>query len=148
MRTHFDEFVERITERFPVEVERDSIKGWPIPCWVSGESRVVNDVFLVGDAGRLVEKQTGAGIHDAMVTGMLAAQAAIMRLGGESHKTAKKYFDTEVRRLIEPALRINLWVNRHLTSHAGRVNFVANILNVLPSEFQKRFVQLSTGGHT
>lgn len=148
MRAHFGEFVERVAERFPVEVEPDSIKGWPIPCWVSGESRVVNDVYLVGDAGRLVEKQTGAGIHDAMVTGMLAAQAAIMRLDGETPENAKRYFDEKIRVTIELSLRINLWANRHLISHGSRINFVANVLGAMPAELQKRFVQLSTGGHT
>jgi flavin-dependent dehydrogenase len=66
------------------------------------------DVFLAGDAARIVEPFTGEGIYYAMATGELAAETVARILCGENEKDARRDFSARYRSLY----RGRLWINR------------------------------------
>ena len=67
-----------------------------------------DDLFLVGDAARVVEPFTGEGIYYAMATGELAAESVARLIRGESGKRVKSDFEKKYRALY----RGRLWINR------------------------------------
>ncbi len=67
-----------------------------------------SDVFLAGDAARIVEPFTGEGIFYAMATGELAAESVARILQGENEARVKRQFATRYRSLY----RGRLWINR------------------------------------
>ena len=66
------------------------------------------DLFLVGDAARVVEPFTGEGIYYAMATGELAAESVARLIRGESEQRVKRDFEKKYRALY----RGRLWINR------------------------------------
>jgi len=61
-------------------IEPDSLtltSSWQLNLGSHPGSRVFDGALLVGDAGAFVDPLVGAGIHTAMITGVLAAEAAL-----------------------------------------------------------------------
>ena len=79
------EFRETLPAEFELDIDPATVQTWPLPIWVSGETRKINGVLLVGDAGRFINAITGGGIYTAMMTGMLAAQHSLDVLDGTNH---------------------------------------------------------------
>jgi geranylgeranyl reductase family protein len=67
----------RFKDRFaPATEVEGSFRGWQLPCG-SERRRIAGDGWmLVGDAASLIDPFSGEGIHNAMLSGKLAARAA------------------------------------------------------------------------
>jgi flavin-dependent dehydrogenase len=61
------------------EVE-GSFKGWQLPCGSERRTLAGRGWMLIGDAASLIDPFTGEGIHNAMLSGKLAAQQAVIAL--------------------------------------------------------------------
>ena len=66
-----------------------------IPCFNRRNSLVRKNVLLVGDAGRLVDSLSGAGISNALLSGRMAGEVVnqFLKDGGSSFSFLKKYED-------------------------------------------------------
>ncbi|HLY27306.1 MAG TPA: geranylgeranyl reductase family protein [Aggregatilineales bacterium] len=124
LRALMDEFVGILQSEFSFEMEEDTVKSWPIPVWLSTESRVVKGAYLVGDAGRFVDALTGGGIYPAMITGLQAAEAVIKYLEGADAETAQRAYDTAWRGGIARSLRKADLVQRYVGSKPGIFNAI------------------------
>jgi flavin-dependent dehydrogenase len=99
---------------------------------VTRESRVVKGVYLVGDAGRFVDALTGGGIYPAMITGQLAAQAAIRQLAGMPATEAAAYYDAQWQGSIGRSLSRLLLVQRWVGSKPRVFNAIFALANAVP----------------
>jgi len=70
-----------------------------IPTFNRKKSLVKKNVLLVGDAGRLVESLSGAGISNALLSGKIAGEVVsqFVKQGGYSFSTLKRYEDRLLR---------------------------------------------------
>ncbi len=66
------------------------------------------NLFLIGDAARVVEPFTGEGIYYALRSGELAANAAVKTVRGQSRKTPFRDFNREHAAMYHG----RLWINR------------------------------------
>jgi menaquinone-9 beta-reductase len=132
LKVLLNEFMAAVEDVFPVELEQETVKSWPIPCWMTNESRVVNGAFLVGDAGRFVDALTGGGIFSAMVTGHVAAHAAANQLEGKPHAEAALEYDTNWRSGIGVSLRKLLMVQNLIASKPLLFNSVVGLAARVP----------------
>lgn len=91
--------------------------------------RTYDGALLVGDAGGFTDPLTGGGIYGAMVSGKLAAEAALQALAeGETRREALASFETGWRKQLWPAFRLSTWLQRWLASSPRLVDFVVNLL--------------------
>lgn len=127
-----NEFVASMERDLPIEIDTSTLKSWPIPIWVTRESRVVKGVYLVGDAGRFVDALTGGGIYPAMITGQLAAQAAIRQLAGMPATEAAAYYDAQWQGSIGRSLSRLLLVQRWVGSKPRVFNAIFALANAVP----------------
>lgn len=132
LQTLLAQFLDDIRAEFPIELEAGTVKTWPIPCWVTPESRVVKGAYLVGDAGRFADALTAGGIYPAMLTGMLAAQSAVDVLDGMDAREAAYAFDRRCQRKVGRSLRKAVWVQRWVTSQPVVFNNLLNFVSALP----------------
>jgi digeranylgeranylglycerophospholipid reductase len=90
-REFLDEFVK---ERFPHYRILESHMGG-VPCYDRNLSLVKENVLLVGDAGRLVDSLSGAGIANALLSGRIAGEVAgqFLKNGKPAFAGLKKYED-------------------------------------------------------
>jgi geranylgeranyl reductase family protein len=92
------------------EVE-GSFRGWQLPC-ASERRRIAGDGWmLVGDAASLIDPFSGEGIHNAMLSGKLAAETATRALRHETIHTGglmpyERAVWSELGREIETAYRM------------------------------------------
>jgi digeranylgeranylglycerophospholipid reductase len=86
-----DEFVKK---RFPQYRILESHMGG-VPCYDKNLSLVKKNVLLVGDAGRLVDSLSGAGIANALLSGRIAGEVVsrFLKNGKPSFAGLKKYED-------------------------------------------------------
>jgi digeranylgeranylglycerophospholipid reductase len=84
-----DQFVQK---RFSHSKIIESTMGG-VPCFDRKMSLVKKNVLLVGDAGRLVDSLSGAGISNALLSGKMAGEivSQFIKEGGSSHSTLKRY---------------------------------------------------------
>jgi menaquinone-9 beta-reductase len=132
LKTLLSGFIDSLQHDFPLELEPNTTKSWPIPVWTNHASRVIKGVYLVGDAGRFVDALTGGGIYPAMVTGQLAAQAALFELEGLPHSQAAAMYDTRWRGSIGRSLQRLLWVQRWIGSRPAVLNTLVEVALALP----------------
>jgi geranylgeranyl reductase family protein len=111
---------------------KETVKTWPIPVWMTNESRVINGMYLVGDAGRFVDALTGGGIYPAMITGQLAGQAGLKQLDGTSLAEAAHFYDEGWRGGIGRSLSKLLLVQRWIGSKPAVFNGIFRVANALP----------------
>jgi len=66
-----------------------------VPCFNRKMNLVKKNVLLVGDAGRLVDSLSGAGISNALLSGKIAGEVVsqFIKEGGSSHSTLRRYED-------------------------------------------------------
>ena len=64
-----------------------------VPCFNRKKSLVKKNVLLVGDAGRLVDSLSGAGISNALLSGKIAGEVVsqFVKEGGASFPTLRRY---------------------------------------------------------
>jgi geranylgeranyl reductase family protein len=76
LRERLERFLERpeIRERVHGDVVLENIATWQLPYAGTGGRRSFDGALLVGDAGGFVDPLTGEGIHNAVLTGVIAAQ--------------------------------------------------------------------------
>jgi len=87
------EFLDRLVQkRFPHFRVIESTMGG-VPCFGRGKSLVKDNVLLVGDAGRLVDSLSGAGISNALLSGKIAGEVVgeFIREGKSSFSTLRRY---------------------------------------------------------
>lgn len=83
-----------------VELDPDSMAGHRLPLSATPPTLTAGPVLLAGDAAGLVDPVTGEGVHTALLSGMLAGQAAVVH----SQMPARVY-RRMVRRRMGPRLR-------------------------------------------
>jgi len=90
-REILDEFVK---ERFPHYRILESHMGG-VPCYDRNLNLVKKNVLLVGDAGRLVDSLSGAGIANALLSGRIAGEVVsqFIKNGKPSFANLRKYED-------------------------------------------------------
>jgi geranylgeranyl reductase family protein len=78
----------RFKRRFtPAKEIEGSFRGWQLPCG-SERRRIAGDGWmLIGDAASLIDPFSGEGIHNAMLSGKLAADAASYALRNDTVRT-------------------------------------------------------------
>ncbi len=69
--------------------------AWPIPARVDSMPRTARRTFFVGDAAAVTDVMTGEGIGQALLTGMLAAEA-IENTGPHGARVATEQYDRAV----------------------------------------------------
>lgn len=83
LRELFDQFLRRpeIKSRLGSDARVSEVATWQLPYAESDHSpRTYDGALLVGDAGSFVDALTGEGIHNAVATGVIAAQTAVAAL--------------------------------------------------------------------
>jgi digeranylgeranylglycerophospholipid reductase len=90
-RELLDEFLQRRFSGFRVI---ESTMGG-VPAFDRKKSLVEENVLLIGDAGRLVDSLSGAGISNALLSGKIAGEVTsqFIKEGGTSFSTLKRYED-------------------------------------------------------
>ena len=79
----------------------DGVATWQLPLAVPRKTqRAFDGAVLAGDAARLVDALTGEGIHNAVVSGKLAADAVIRALdaGNDVSRTSLAEYEEELER--------------------------------------------------
>lgn len=140
------DFLLNIEGEYPIELDKETIKTWPIPVWMTSESRVINGLYLVGDAGRFVDALTGGGIYPAMITGQLAGLAALRQLDGTSLAEATNFYDDGWRSGIGRSLHKLLMVQRWVGSKPVVFNGIFTVANALPP-LRGKLLQSLAGQH-
>lgn len=122
--------------------ERPACKGAFLP---AGDFRVVpgqGAVLLAGDAAGLVDPMTGEGIGHAMLSGRLAAEAAVAALGAGAPETALARYRTALAPL-HGELRAARTLQRVLFGRASHA-MMLRIVAARPS-MQRRMLALLAG---
>lgn len=68
----------------------DKVSAWPIPARVTSATLCVDDVLFVGDAACVTDVLTGEGIGQALLSGMLAGEAAAQSEPGRAYRRAMR----------------------------------------------------------
>ncbi|MFQ6032777.1 MAG: geranylgeranyl reductase family protein, partial [Candidatus Zixiibacteriota bacterium] len=94
-KEYLDEFVPRRFSNFKII---ESMVG-AVPCFDRNRNLVKENVLLVGDAGRVVDSLSGAGISNALLTGKIAGSVVsqYIKEGKSSVSFLKKYYDELIR---------------------------------------------------
>jgi menaquinone-9 beta-reductase len=93
-------------------------KAWPIPARIDGLTLGAGRALFVGDAAAATDVLTGEGIGQALLTGILAADA-IGAAGALAPATAQARYAAAVRRERVPDHRMSLALGRVLASNRG-----------------------------
>lgn len=90
-----DDFVPKRFSNFKII---ESMVG-AVPCFDRNRNLVKENVLLVGDAGRVVDSLSGAGISNALLSGKIAGSVVSQYIkdGGLSVSFLKKYYDELMR---------------------------------------------------
>lgn len=107
----------------------DKVLVWQLHFGSDDFPRTYDGALLVGDAGGFTDPLTGGGIYGAMVSGKLAAEAALQALAeGDTRREALAPFETGWRKQLWPAFQLSTWLQRWLASSPRLVDFVVNLL--------------------
>jgi len=91
--------------------------------------RAYDGALLTGDAGGFINPLTGGGIHNAMITGKLAAEVALSALaGGDTRRQALAPFEAGWRERLWPNLRLGYWLQRWLVSSPRLTDWVVTLM--------------------
>jgi geranylgeranyl reductase family protein len=101
-----DRFIARHPERFATARLRSKIRVWSLPIAVSPRPPAGPGVLACGDAGRFVDPLSGEGIWQALHTGRLAGQHAVLALhrSGIDARAARAYQRACERAIIWPSM--------------------------------------------
>ncbi len=121
LRTHFFEILRGplLKDRLSPNFKITELRSWPIPLAGSPKrARVFNGALLIGDAGYWVDPLSGEGIHNALRTGIIAAQVAQQALQkGDFSATFLKQYEQMAWQELGPTIkrsRTFVWAMRHL----------------------------------
>jgi digeranylgeranylglycerophospholipid reductase len=94
-KEYLDQFVPKRFSNFKII---ESMMG-AVPYFDRNKNLVKENVLLVGDAGRVVDSLSGAGISNALISGKIAGSVVsqYIRDGGLSVSFLKKYYDELMR---------------------------------------------------
>ncbi|MPY96369.1 MAG: hypothetical protein GEV08_25885, partial [Acidimicrobiia bacterium] len=67
------------------------LRAWPIPAHLGAVPLTAGPVLFVGDAAAVTDPLTGEGIGQALLTGVLAAEAVVATAGGRAGDAAATY---------------------------------------------------------
>jgi geranylgeranyl reductase family protein len=110
-----------------------AIRTWPLALGWVPRRLVADGVLLAGDAAAFISPLTGAGIFNAMRSGILAAQVAAAALrAGDCSAAALATYERLCRRILQPRLRIEATAQRILAAPA-RLNLLGAMLRALPA---------------
>lgn len=125
---YLQQFVDR---RFPDGRILQTIVG-AIPICDAPKRLSTGGLMLAGDGGRLVDPLLGAGIINAMESGMIAAKVACDSINrGDISATALKRYDAEIDKRIGNALRRNYRIKELLANASDRqVNSLARYVQM------------------
>jgi flavin-dependent dehydrogenase len=90
-------------------VVEDKFMAWPIPARVTKSALALGSVLLVGDAARVTDVLTGEGIGQALLSGMLAGEAA-------ATPNPASYYRRAMRRTFFADHRMSVVLGRALAS--------------------------------
>ena len=99
LKKHFFELLEQpfLKQRMTAEMKISDLKSWPIPlAGLFNTPRAFDGALLIGDAGYWVDPLSGEGIHNALKTGMIAAEIVSegIRTNNLTRTFLKKYEQT------------------------------------------------------
>jgi len=107
-------------------------RTWPLALGWQPRQRVADGALLVGDAAALVSPLTGAGIFNAMRSGLLAAHAVLAALHtGDCSAVSLASYERWCRRVLRPRLRLEEGAQRLLAAPA-RMDLFSAMLRALP----------------
>jgi digeranylgeranylglycerophospholipid reductase len=94
-KEYLDDFVSKRFSNFKIT---ESMMGG-VPCFDQRKDLVKDNVLLVGDAGRVVDSLSGAGISNALLSGKIAGSVVseYIKDGNLSVLFLKKYYDELMR---------------------------------------------------
>jgi len=94
-KEYLDQFVPKRFSNFKII---ESMVG-AVPCFDRNKNLVKENVLLVGDAGRVVDSLSGAGISNALLSGKIAGSVVSQYIkdGGLSVSFLRKYYDELMR---------------------------------------------------
>jgi flavin-dependent dehydrogenase len=118
-----------ISKRFKHAELIDGIKGWGLPLGSIKRKISGDNYILVGDAASLIDPFTGEGIGNAMLSGWVAAQTALLAYNEKNYSAdfLKKYDDEVYRRLWQ---ELNLSHRlQQLAAYPALFNWVVNKAN-------------------
>lgn len=124
-KEHHAEWVDRLKAKGDVtgETNRECYKAFPIP--VSGplHKTYTDRVMLAGDAGGFVNAFTAEGIFYAMVSGSLAADAALRAMRAERYDAEQlSCYQADWERAIGDDLRHSVEIQGRLFNGSGRMD--------------------------
>jgi geranylgeranyl reductase family protein len=102
----------------PTARPEDRHKAWPIPARIDGVRLATGRVLFVGDAARATDPMTGEGIGQALLSGVLAAQA-MTAAGPLDAVGAARHYRHAVRRELVADHRMALVTARGLRHRKG-----------------------------
>jgi geranylgeranyl reductase family protein len=116
-----------IKERFVNATPDSKPAGWGLPLGSIKRKLSTDHVLLTGDAASLIDPFTGEGIGNAMVSGMIAAQAAENAIADRnfSAEFLSLQYDNEIERSLGKELQLSYAMQR-LCSKPWLFNFIAS----------------------
>ncbi|WP_456440682.1 NAD(P)/FAD-dependent oxidoreductase [Caldithrix abyssi] len=116
LKKHFFELLNRplLKERILENMAIDGLKAWPIPlAGLYKTPRVFDGAMLVGDAGYWVDPLSGEGIHNALKTGLIAANVALEAFDVDDFSASfLRRYEAEAWKELGPVIRRSVWFVR------------------------------------
>jgi geranylgeranyl reductase family protein len=101
----------KVMERYEIPMQNLAMHGHPVPIYIGREKISTARTLLVGDAAGLVDPLNGEGIHSAVQSGRLAAEAILTN--------QIEQYETLVHRKIGIGHRVNWIVTQMIFRHPG-----------------------------
>ncbi|MBI4538384.1 MAG: NAD(P)/FAD-dependent oxidoreductase [Gemmatimonadetes bacterium] len=131
LRKLLDEFLRlpSIAPRLGPSARVHDVLVWQLNFGSEVFPRIWDGALLIGDAGGFVSPLTGGGIHNAMITGVLAGHAAMRALAaGDASRSTLRAFERAWRRRLWVKLWGGYWAQRWITSSPQLLDGVAALL--------------------
>lgn len=131
VRAAFARFVSMAgpAQRFFESASIENVRAWPIPLGPQRGPVAAEGVFLAGDAAALASPLSGSGIHNALVSGALAARAAIRHIGGDA--SAAAWYSRTLAGRLAPRLHAERAM-RHVAGVSSRVTPFLRLAHAVP----------------
>ncbi len=123
-----------IKDRFKNAILTDKIIGWGLPTFESHAQISNSNVMLVGDAASLIDPFTGEGIGNALFSGMVAAEAAVLAITNNNYSSEffKTNYDVLLYKKISGELQLSQTMQK-LIQYPWLMNMVVNKAQKSPS---------------
>ena len=109
----------RIAEVLGPDAEPESPhRAWPIPARIDDSTLTAGRVLGVGDAAAATDPMTGEGIGQALLTGLLAAEA-VSEAGADRPERARAAYERAARRALLADHRMSMLLIRALKHRKG-----------------------------